>query len=414
MKYPQEILFLLIKEVVEKSLLGEINTWTHYHFTELSEQITQASKISINHRTLKRLFGKENSDKISNPHPSTLDALSIYLGYSGWNEYRQKKTGDKTQKKQIKTKISATKYIYLTAILLIGIILILFIISKFGKIKRINEDKFVFTSNKNIAFSPADIKFTYDIPKKFLNRVVIRFESGFKKYYPSNCKGSIIHSYKTPDVSVADILVDDIVIKKNVLIIQSKGWYTRLQDENHTYPCQIDSVMFRNGIMKISDNDFMINSSKLNISRYWSKFIFVNMWDIDADNARYKFKIRTDNQNEGNSCPDVVIRMAGRKGNKIQLHFVQLGCNSYIRCWFGEKLVSGETEELQAFQTNVKEYHDYQVLTSNQNITVYLDSVEIYKTAYTPLLDSLTSIGILTAGCGYVDYVNVNNLILVE
>ena len=48
-----------LEQISLKMQWGEVDKWTHFHFTKLSEELLNVTGISISSDTLKRLSGKK-------------------------------------------------------------------------------------------------------------------------------------------------------------------------------------------------------------------------------------------------------------------------------------------------------------------------------------------------------------------
>jgi len=147
--------------------------WKESDYIKLSNIISDASNISISSHTLKRLFGKINYNKHYNPQQATKDALSIFLGYTSWNDYvlQQKKiqhTEVINRKKKLKKSLFFT-------ICLIIISASLFIWNK--KILDSNKQPaFSFNVLDSIGSVPFTVTSNYKIEKTNLDNIHIDFD----------------------------------------------------------------------------------------------------------------------------------------------------------------------------------------------------------------------------------------------
>ena len=84
----QLYLKICLQKIEEKAILGERLKWGQAQLQHLSEEIYEASKISVSTDTIRRLFGKTKMSKeYYNPHRETKNALAIYLGFVDWRSF---------------------------------------------------------------------------------------------------------------------------------------------------------------------------------------------------------------------------------------------------------------------------------------------------------------------------------------
>ncbi|CAA9224262.1 MAG: hypothetical protein AVDCRST_MAG56-615 [uncultured Cytophagales bacterium] len=69
---------------------GESKFWKNGDYQKLSELVSTSSRISISPDTLKRLFGKTKTYRSYNPQIETKNALAIFIGYEGWEDFKKR------------------------------------------------------------------------------------------------------------------------------------------------------------------------------------------------------------------------------------------------------------------------------------------------------------------------------------
>jgi hypothetical protein len=86
-------LLLLCRCLIEQALnWGDSSTWTNDDFEQLSEKIFDKTRIQLSVSTLKRIWGKVRYENF--PTAGTLNALSRFLDYDSWRDFRQKNQED--------------------------------------------------------------------------------------------------------------------------------------------------------------------------------------------------------------------------------------------------------------------------------------------------------------------------------
>lgn len=91
MEFLDEALYLArcCQLIEEKCKNGNSKYWKNSDYKNLSDQISQASRITISPDTLKRLYGKLKTYRSYNPQIETKNALAIFLGYTCWKDFKK-------------------------------------------------------------------------------------------------------------------------------------------------------------------------------------------------------------------------------------------------------------------------------------------------------------------------------------
>src|SRR5258705_8199267 len=83
-----EYLQLCIRLIEQKLNWRPADEWRNYEFTELSEKILDSTGVNLSATTLKRIFGKLKYESL--PSSATLNALSAFIGYESWMDFKSK------------------------------------------------------------------------------------------------------------------------------------------------------------------------------------------------------------------------------------------------------------------------------------------------------------------------------------
>jgi hypothetical protein len=125
---------------------GDSDEWTNQDFLILSEKIQERTGVALSYVTLKRVWGKVKYDSLPNTH--TLDTLVQFLGYENWRDFKSQNGNGPASaitvkqingngygytivdnKPEPKKKTWILKSILFTAIPVVLILLIVFIVS---------------------------------------------------------------------------------------------------------------------------------------------------------------------------------------------------------------------------------------------------------------------------------------------
>ncbi|MFD1163293.1 hypothetical protein [Hwangdonia seohaensis] len=81
-----ELIAECILQIEEKLGWGDSSNWHSEVFIELSETIQHQTKVLLSPTTLKRVWGKVTYK--SSPSISTLNALSQFIGFENWRDFK--------------------------------------------------------------------------------------------------------------------------------------------------------------------------------------------------------------------------------------------------------------------------------------------------------------------------------------
>src|SRR5450432_3497341 len=74
---------------------GPSGEWKSYDFEKLSDEIFDATGISLSISTLKRMFGKVNYNNL--PSIQTLNTLARFIGFEDWNAFKRRESAGTAQ-----------------------------------------------------------------------------------------------------------------------------------------------------------------------------------------------------------------------------------------------------------------------------------------------------------------------------
>lgn len=164
-KYPdQNIVKKCLIDIEQKLDWGKSSTWHNEVFEELSELIHESTHILLSDTTLKRVWGRVNYDGA--PSISTLNALSNFLGYANWREYKTALSHTSSKRLKIQRVKIFDKSLFMVSLFsFIVILLTLAVIfgSNIMHKKFVDIDQLKFTSNVVTEGLPNSVVFDFDL-----------------------------------------------------------------------------------------------------------------------------------------------------------------------------------------------------------------------------------------------------------
>jgi hypothetical protein len=395
------------------------STWKNRDFEYLSELIFEKSKIAISVSTLKRIW-QNHPSRI--PHVSTLNALSQFLDYGNWNEFKTKLKNDigasRVTEKPIYQKKKGGFMFVVIAILCLIIFSILFLSLK----NRINKKRYayfsipekevVFTSKKTVTSGlPNTVVFNYDLSK-------IKFDSAFiqqdwdktkrKKIFPENRFHTCIYYY--PGYYTAKLVINDQVVKKFPLFVTTNGWMAvykkKYSQDVPIYLNNIDPI--KNHCLHVTVEDLetnKINNDKDYIIGFYNTRDF---GDVHCDSFSFETEIKNDPKEGGLTCGYTAITVQGEKGY-LTASFSEKGCTAQLFLEFSDIYMDGTKNDLSSFGADLTRLRNIKYNVLNKNVAISIDNKEIKKFTFKRDIGKIIGFSYQFYGCGTVKMVKLSD-----
>ena len=329
MEDKEQILFQQLKKELSEQYEGaSIDQWTHYDFSKISESIEEKTGQPLSVSTLKRLFGRmQSNNKLSY---SSLDIISQFLNYEDWIHFKNTHNAKSTTKSNSLALIINWKLVFgITLILTISIAILYFF-----QIKELNSDKH-YKVNKERAFEFYVVDSIGDIP----NEVELHYDisklkgSQFTISYPSDKndkviikKDTLINFYiKKPGVSLVKLKQNDSVLSKVRIFNTTKGWMASVFRESKYKLFQFDEDEIRNdGILTIEKEKF---ASDIAMSHFKEvDYINAKVSTISMDTFTYITRFRYIKINGYDICTKVYFTLGDDNENYLSIPFAHQSC----------------------------------------------------------------------------------------
>jgi len=389
----------------------ESTEWKNRDFEYLSELIFEKTKISISISTLKRIW-KNDESRI--PHVSTLNALSLFLDYGNWNEFKTKLKNEINPLISSEEPVRQKKKKFLPAIIAISGIIILSILlfSLTNKKERkavspikIDDKEIVFTSKKTVSSGlPNTVVFNYDISK-------IDFDSAFiqqdwdKRKKKNILKENQYHTciYYYPGYYTAKLTINDKVVKEFPLFITTNGWMAVYKKEYYQ-----DVPIYLKNINLVKDKRLYVSVEDLKSNKIENDKDFLigfynarDFGQVYCDSFSFETEIKNDPRDGGLTCQYASVNVQGQMGN-MTATFCDKGCTSELFLRFGNVYLEGSKNDLSAFGTDITNWRKIKYQVINKNVSIYIDGKEIYKLKYERDMGKVIGINYHFYGCGSV------------
>lgn len=418
----QELVRECLIEVYRRNGYEDANRLTQRDHEHISQEIELRTTILISVSTLKRLLNGEFS-RI--PQTATLNAISNYLGYKSWQEYKisakakqspvvahKPVASEVSQDKPVAFKLSRFKHIALASLGLISVVAAVPFIqfSKGAPVR--HADKAEFSAEKTTANDmPNTVIFHYNIDDVQADSFFIqqswdvnRRVRIFKNNY------TLTDIYYEPGYHVAKLIANDSIIKAVEVSIPTDRWFLFTKDFSRTSIPQYiepDVPSIKDGVLKLDKND-LGGEIDLSVERNFIYAFFPSKLEVNSDNYIFKTRIRVQ-EVRNNHCPSLMVE-AWPQRYFMFFRTSSKGCASESMLQFGEQFLHGKTSDLSSLGYDVRNWMNVEMKVENRKVTIFLDGKEAFTTTYKNSAGLLTGLAFISNGIPEIDFVDVKGL----
>jgi hypothetical protein len=382
-------LLLLCCKLIEQSLnWGDGSIWSNDDFEQLSEKIFDKTKVKLSVSTLKRIWGKVRYENF--PTTATLNALTGFLGYESWRDFKQKNLVEDeiqitdeqapTQNDEIpEAVVTKTKWAAILIISFLTIGAIVFVISQ-KKIKPVDLNKIKFEAIKVSDSLPNSVVFNYDISPFKADSAFIQ-----QSWDPSRIEKIPVDSkqhtsvYYEPGIFIAKLVINNKVKKKCVLYIKTKGWKAIIN--KRPVPTYLSAKEIKGkGFMGVSDETLHKKTGLPVFNDTWTYFLNVHEFkDINAGNFTFETTLRNASAVEASVCRKVRAIILG-SSTAIIIPLGDKGCISTLDLWTGDQWIGGKDHDMSAFGCDFSKFQNLKCRVEKNSFKIYLNNKLIFST----------------------------------
>ncbi|MFN8349396.1 MAG: hypothetical protein U0X91_30625 [Spirosomataceae bacterium] len=378
-----------LKNQIEARLQwGESTAWSNYDFERLSEQIAQKTGISLSVSTLKRIFGKVNYK--SEPSLTTLNALSQFIGYADWRDFKGKNSAIPTAGEFKAEKASPAPVASLQTNRRLFVFGFLLLVS-------VGIFSFFFLSAKP-HYDPADFRFhsktmlTEGLP----NSVVFDFDAS-----QANAQDSVFicqtwdirrkvwvnkndkhHSaiYYYPGYFRAKLMIGDEIIREHDLQIKTKGWLGLAEAEWGKQPLYFTPAeIAAPGTVAVTKE--LLEKYHLPLNPSPPKIRFFNQQDLHGiltDHFTFETQLKNEYAEGANACQKIEVLLQAKNDIMI-IPLVTKGCVGDIYLAAFGYYAESKNADLSGFGCRPQEWSKLRVESRQGAMKFYLNNHLVYQ-----------------------------------
>jgi len=374
--------------------------------------IEENTKIVISLSTLKRVF-IEKFDRL--PQIATLDALTKFLGYSGWQDFKSRKINSATEQGIVPTEnpIVEKKVIGLTmyrnlAVTSGVIILIAFL---FVTMKKNTNSEAKFSVQKIVSLDvPANVIFNYDIDDiegdsfyiqpSWNKRMRIKIE---KKNHTQT------ETYYEPGYHTAKLICDNKVLKQALVHITTKGWvgYSKVSFSD-PYPQYFQrETIVRDSVLGLDLSGLKANAIEIRNDKIYYYACFPDSLEINSDNFTLTARVRMDPV-KPTLCPWIISEVYSQNSLFFFTGTIP-GCTGEAKALFSDKYLDGKKIDLSSFGFDVRNWKEVRIDVKHRVVKISVEEKEVFTTTYERPGGLIQGMGFGSNGLCEVDYVQLTD-----
>lgn len=420
----QDLVKACLTEILKRNGYDDVSKLAQRDYEHISNAIEAKTTTLISVSTLKRLLHGEFA-RI--PQTATLNAISTYLGYKSWQDFKlslrpkvvtrvvnevpiRAPIADEPKKITPFNRIKQITAISLGALSVI--IAVLFIRYAPGNSPG-NYDKATFSAEKTTSNEiPNTVIFHYNIDDVKADSFFIQqsWDVNRRVRIYKN-KYTLTDIYYEPGYHLAKLIANDSIIKTVDVSIPSDGWFIfAIEPKPRSNPEYIKPTLslVNNGVMALNENDLVANQIDKSKEKKYVYTLFPADLHVKSDNYSFKTRVKM-HEVRNNFCPTLMVEVWTQR----YFNFFQSttkGCASEAMAEFGENFMSGKNNDLSALGYDLTEWVDVEWIVKNRHVTLSFNGKVVLETSYKQDVGYLTGIAFISNGLPEIDFVELKGL----
>jgi hypothetical protein len=384
----------------------------------LSEWIEIRTEVLISLSTIKRLLNGQFSRL---PQVATLDALAQSVGYDNWQRFKGDHGGkmivaagnNPTPAESLRSSPARTKFTPARPLLIAGLLLIatlgLLAVIEIRKPGGIHAGTAQFSvvkvTNNDL---PNTVIFKYNIDDVNADSFFIQQSWDRRRRVKISKKTyTLTDIYYEPGYHTAKLIANDQIIRTVPVSIPTDRWLfyakerTPLSQPQYIVPAKSST----DGSMQLTTDDLVNGKVDRQKDNEYCQVYFPSAIAYSSDNFTLTCRIKL-NDCRNTSCPYLMTEIF------CQQYFMYFqntlkGCTGALNAQFGNNILSGRTNDLSTLGLDVRQWQDLELEVKNKKVSIRINHVEVYSTAYEKSCGLITGLGFFSNGLCAVDFVRL-------
>jgi hypothetical protein len=413
----RDFVTMCLREIFEKNGYEDPQQLAQRDFEHISAEIAAKTTILISVATLKRLMQGRFARL---PQTATLNAISQYLGYSNWQEYkitarRKSEAAAAAKPAATKSELPVERAIKVHPVrktvplaLLVGACLVLLIGYSVIQPANPNYDKATFSFRKTTGNDiPNTVVFSYDVDEVNADSFFIQQSWDWnRRVRVDKNQYTLTDTYYEPGYHTAKLIANDSIIKTVGVSIPTNGWFFYSKRD---FFAVIPKYITTDG--RPGDGTLSLTPRELSADTGERYYFYLNIPPEAQGSADdYRFKARVKVEPLGTSpCPFVIPEVFCENG-AMYIKATLKGCTGESLLQFGDHHLNGRTADLSALGIDVTNWIDIELVCKNKEATVYYDGTAVLSLTYDQSAGRIAGFGFISNGLCKVDFVELMSM----
>jgi hypothetical protein len=413
-----------LTEIFKLNGYDDVSKLTQRDYEHISNTIEAKTTILISVSTLKRLLHGEFT-RI--PQTATLNAISTYLGYKNWQDFklsiRKQSVAPvpieplrhevKVQAGPVNPPSNKIKRITVVSVGIVCVIIAVLFIRYAPGNSPGNFDKATFSAEKTTGNDiPNTVIFRYNIDDVKADSFFIQQSWDVnRRVRIYKDKYTLTDIYYEPGYHLAKLIANDSIIKTVDISIPSDGWFLFANDPDGKHnPEYIKPTLplVKSGVMTLDENDLSANQIDKTKERKYVYALFPSKIHVHSDNYIFKTRVRM-RELRNNFCPTLMVEVwTQRYFNFFQS--TSKGCVSEAMAEFGENFLSGKNNDLSSLGYDLTDWADVEWVVKDRQVTILFNGKVVMETSYKEDVGYLTGIAFISNGLPEIDHIELKGL----
>lgn len=408
-------------EIAEKLGWGDPAQWYGQEFDRLSDKIMESTSVKLSETTLKRVFGRVKYDNA--PSLTTLDTLSIFLGYADWRTFVVNHSNGVTSAEPIDATFQKKGGGFRRIFSLAGIVIILFVlvtvfVSWYLSGRNLKADaaysQITFTSEPVSKGLPNTVIFNVD--GNGINTAGMFVQQSWDKRLRTEIKEGqkqIATTYYYPGYFRAKLIKNDEILKEHDIYITTEGWLMTVNTE--PVPIYVDEKELGNtGPLQIPEN-YREQIAKLNSEKpiQMGFHYYHDLKNIDGNDFSFETLMKNTSQGGNLVCKWSNVMVHCSEG-VISFPLSIPGCVGELSVMVLDTYLSGSENDLSDFGVDFDKPVLFSIASSDNKVIASINGKPVREIALTRDPGKVVGIRIEFFGMGEVVNAKLNDLVLRE
>lgn len=420
-------LILLCRTKIEQILnWGDSSLWTNSDFELLSDKIFEKTTVRLSISTLKRIWGKVKYD--NSPTAATLNALANFLDYASWRDFESENNrtassvstttnntvhGNTVVEKQGTRRKIAIRVPTIVGLLIASVVVIFLLVK--GKTPHRFDPALAQFSHREVTDDlPNSVVFDYDVSAYDADSAFIQQSWDPMRRDKVSLDGKQHTSiYYQPGYFQAKLIVNDTILKQDIVWIKTKGWRAIIEAGDGPAPIYLSDAEIRLPGNKMGFTSEVLRE-KIGSPVFTEKGATLqNVRDFGVDVSSFDFEtlLKNNSTPEEAICRRVIVTLLTTE-MAIIIPLGTKGCSSELGVLTTNGFKSGKENDFSAFGCEFKDLEKFKVSVHDSLLNVALNDKVIFTEKQNNPRGQIVGIRIAFEGAGEVQYVKLNDKLI--